>query len=93
VEENYSWEEGGAMKVEFTCVSREPQNVVREVEIDGEKKSLEVPAVIAQLTPLKENGTGKLKVAIDEASKELFTPGNKVSVEFSATAATVPAQK
>jgi hypothetical protein len=72
------------MKVEFTVASREPQQVEREIELDGAKHRVLVPAVIVQLLPVKDDGTGTLKVSVDKESLEIFKPGNKVSVEFAA---------
>lgn len=75
------------MKLEFTVATKAAQQVERTVEIDGESHKVLVPSVIAQLIPVKDDGTGTLKVSVDKDSQSLFTPGAKITVTFSAAGA------
>jgi hypothetical protein len=84
VSKNPVRKEGASMKKQFTVASREPQKVEREVLIDGAKVPVLVPAVIAQLIPDKDDGTGTIKVALSAEDLGLFRPGDKIVVEFSA---------
>ena len=71
------------MKVQFTVASCEAQHVMREVDIDGVKANVPIPGVVAQLLPVKEDGTGTIKVAVAPDFINLFKVGATIVVEFS----------
>ncbi|MEK6323616.1 MAG: hypothetical protein AABN33_18400 [Acidobacteriota bacterium] len=71
------------MKLLFKVVSCEPTKIEREVEVDGAKFTLPVPAIIAQLIPLNDAGAGTIKVPVLADETKMFEVGNTVSVQFS----------
>ena len=71
------------MKRNYKVFSCEPQQVEINVIVSGKSVKALVPAVIAQLTPAEENGSGTMKVTVDEEHLSMFKVGTTMTLEFS----------
>lgn len=71
------------MKKQFVVASCHPQQVEREIDLDGKPTKVLVDAVVTQLVPSVEDGSGSIKVVVPADDAAAFEAGKVVDVTFS----------